>query len=95
MTTRRERRLVSLRRQVPPGQEDHHRELWAALALEVTRGGAHAWHFVRRDEPALHLEFLEFEQGMDPREWPDVGDLLARLDEEIGPADAEEWLEPR
>lgn len=95
MTPRAERRLLSLQRRVPPALTPAYRALRDELAACVTATGAHAWAFVSRDDPELHLEFLEFEATDDPRMHAEANRLLRRLEAEIGPCRVEEWLEDR
>jgi hypothetical protein len=92
MSGRAERRLLSLERRVGEDREAHHGTLWAELAQLVSAMGAHAWRFTSATDPRLHLEFLEFGVGNDPRDSPQTGALLARLDEQVAPAAVKEWL---
>jgi hypothetical protein len=86
-----DRRLVSLRRTVPEEAGARYDALWLELAAEVRAGGAHAWRFASSSLPSLRLEFLEFADGADPRDRPEIGGLLRRLEREVAPASAEEW----
>jgi hypothetical protein len=61
----------------------------------ATAAGAHAWRFSACGDPGHNLEFLEFAEGADPRDRPEVAALLSRLDAEIGEAQVEEWDEYR
>jgi hypothetical protein len=61
----------------------------------ATAAGAHAWRFAACGDPRQNLEFLEFAEGADPRDLPEVAVLLARLDADIGEAEVEEWDEYR
>lgn len=90
-----ERRLLSLRRRVPPARGASYGELWDALAAAVTADGAHAWRFVSPQDSELHLEFLEFKASDDPRNEEKVRELLDRLDTDTGASTIEEWLEDR
>ena len=87
------RRLVSLRRLVSSPDLGRYEALWSSLQAAAVALGAHAWRFAARDEPSRYLEFLEFAEDADPRSRPDIGDLLARLNREIGAAELEEWVE--
>lgn len=87
------RRLVSLRRRTDPADRAQYDALWAGLQGAATAAGAHAWRFVACGDPGQSLEFLEFAQGADPRDLPEVATLLTRLDAEAGRAEAEEWTE--
>jgi hypothetical protein len=87
------RRLVSLRRRTEAAAREKYDALWAGLADAAIASGAHAWRFVARDDPDLRLEFLEFADGSDPRDLPEVTSFLLRLDSEIGDAEVEEWNE--
>ena len=87
------RRLLSLRRLVPSSALGRYEELWSALQSAAVALGAHAWRFAARDDPSRYLEFLEFAEDADPRSRADVGDLLSRLDREIGAGELEEWVE--
>jgi hypothetical protein len=89
------RRLVSLRRRADPAAGERYDALWSELRGAATAAGAHAWRFVAHGDPGLHLEFLEFAEGADPREVPEVASLLARLHAEVGGAEGEEWDECR
>lgn len=89
------RRLVSTRRRTDPAARERYDALWSALQGAATAAGAHAWRFVARGDPDLHLEFLEFAAGSDPRDLPEVHSLLARLGAEVGGAEVEEWDECR
>lgn len=95
MSGRTERRLLSQRRRVEGGKNAAYDALWAELAARVVAEGSHAWRFVARDAPELHLEFLEFEATRDPRADPETRTLLSRLGAEIAEASVEEWLEDR
>lgn len=95
MSGRMERRLLSLRRRVARDREDAYQALWTELAAIVTADGSHAWRFAARSDRDLHLEFLEFDARGDPRERQGPRRLLERLEEEIGAAVVEEWLEER
>jgi hypothetical protein len=86
------RRLVSLRREVPAGQLQHYAAAWRTLQSAVTETGAHAWRFVSAAYPGLHLEFLEFAAGADPRERAEIAGALAAL-ERLAAATTEEWDE--
>jgi hypothetical protein len=87
------RRLVSLRRRTEAASRERYGALWTGLASAAIASGAHAWRFVARDDPDLRLEFLEFADGSDPRDLPEVTSFLLRLDSEIGDAEVEEWNE--
>lgn len=87
------RRLVSLRRRTEAASRERYDALWTELASAAIASGAHAWRFVARDDPDLRLEFLEFADGSDPRDLPEVTSFLLRLDSEIGDAEVEEWNE--
>lgn len=95
MSPQNERRLVSLRREVPQDRSALHAELWEAVSRPVTAAGGHAWRFVSSADERQSLEFLEFKAGSDPRRDPRVAEALKRLDEAVGPAQVEEWLEAR
>lgn len=86
------RRLISLRRRVPPERGQEYHELWAEARRLATGQGAHAWHFVSATSPGEHLEFLEFRADGDPRREPELAGVLRRLDG-IGAARVEEWQE--
>lgn len=90
-----ERRLVSLRRRVAGASRERYGELWSALEADAVAGGAHAWRFVSATDASLHLEFLEFRGDADPRTADAARRHLRMLDEEVGRAQVEEWLEPR
>jgi hypothetical protein len=89
------RRLVSLRRRTDPAAGERYDALWSALQGAATAAGARAWRFVAQGDQGLHLEFLEFAEGSDPRALPEVAALLGRLDAEVGGAEVEEWDECR
>lgn len=95
MSAPRERRLVSLRRRVTPERIGDYAALWEVLAGAVNADGSHAWRFVSRNDPSVHLEFLEFSSAADPRSRPEVAAALARIDAVVSPASVEEWLQPR
>lgn len=90
-----ERRLVSLRRRVPHSRGARYRELWSALEAEATEAGAHAWRFASPRDGELHLEFLEFRAGADPREGEGTRAILRGLEAEVATAEVEEWVEAR
>lgn len=85
------RRLVSIRRRVPAPLRDRYDQAWDELARRVSAGGAHAWRFVAAEAPDLHVEFLEFAAGADPRHDPEVAAALRVLGA-VAAADAEEWV---
>jgi len=76
---------------VDPEREPEYRSLWTELKERAESSGAHAWRFASPHDPAERLEFLEYEAGHDPRR--EAGAILAKLDNEVGPASVEEWLE--
>jgi hypothetical protein len=90
-----QRRLLSVRRQVPVDRSQSYQSLWTALAAAATAGGAHAWRFVSSIDAESHLEFLEFGAGADPREAGEVRMLIDRLEAEAGASTVEEWIEER
>ena len=61
------RRLVSIRRLVPPDRYEEYARLWLALHDAATSKGAHAWNFMSADTPNVFLEFLEFGPDTDVR----------------------------
>ena len=90
-----QRRLLSVRRQVPIDRSQLYQALWTALATAATAGGAHAWRFVSSIDAECHLEFLEFGADSDPREAVEVRALIDRLEAEVGASTFEEWIEDR
>lgn len=95
MTPRRERRLLVIRRTVAPAAAARYAELWRSLAAIADRSGFHAWRFTSSLNAAERLEFLEFEGGADPRAGAATGEVLQRLEQEVGASRVEEWLEDR
>jgi hypothetical protein len=95
VSAREQRRLLSLRRRVAAESAARYHDLWRDLAAAVTAAGSNAWRFVADGNGDLHLEFLEFEASRDPRADPTILLRLARLDDEVGSAAVEEWLEER
>jgi hypothetical protein len=78
-----------------PAEHARYDALWSGVQTAATAAGAHAWRFVACGDPRQTLEFLEFPEGADPRDLPEVAALLARLDAEAGEAEVEEWDEYR
>ena len=93
-----ERRLVSIRRYVPPPEREEYAALWLALYNAATERGAHAWHFLSADTPDVFLEFLEFGAESDIRADLETLGAIRALHEQFGkpyppPATIEEWVE--
>ncbi|HEX2205380.1 MAG TPA: hypothetical protein VHG91_18870 [Longimicrobium sp.] len=93
-----ERRLVSIRRYVPPDERETYAALWLALRTAATERGAHAWHFLSADVPDVFLEFLEFGAESDIRADVETLAAIRALHEQFGqpyppPATIEEWVE--
>lgn len=95
MNTRRERRLLVIRRTVPPATAPLYVALWQSLSAIAKRSGFHAWRFTSPLDAGERLEFLEFEAGADPREDAATREVLQRLEQEVGASRSEEWLEER
>ena len=92
-----ERRLVSIRRYVPPDAREDYAEGWAALHAAATARGAHAWTFLSADVPDVFLEFLEFGPDSDIRADTDTLAAIKALHERFGepypaPKTIEEWV---
>lgn len=89
---------MSLRRRVPVGRREEYGALWKRLHTGATARGAHAWRFRSAGDDELHLEFLEFAAGEDPRPASEVAEALRALDAAFpaSPPSApplEEWRE--
>jgi hypothetical protein len=89
------RRLVSQTRTVPAADRAGYDAGWERVRAAVTALGAHAWRFQSTIHPERYLEFLEFAADRDPRPDATVAAPLHDLDRDLGPAEAEEWLELR
>lgn len=87
-----ERRLVSIRRRVPPPAREAYDFAWGEVARLARGQGAHAWRFVELAGESEFLEFLEFAAGRDPRADGEVAAALRRLGA-LGNGAAEEWEE--
>lgn len=92
------RRLVSIRRYVPPDQREEYAALWLSLHAAATSRGAHAWVFLSADAPDVYLEFLEFGAESDVRSDPETLSAIRALHEKFGqpyppPQTIEEWVE--
>jgi hypothetical protein len=93
-----ERRLVSIRRYVPPEKREAYAGAWLALRTAATAQGAHAWHFLSADVPDVYLEFLEFGAESDVRSDAATVEAIRALHEQFGqpyppPNTIEEWVE--
>jgi hypothetical protein len=93
-----ERRLISIRRMVPPEQSEGYEAAWRDLHAAVTALGAHAWRFRSDEVEGLYLEFLEFGTDADIRGEMDVLNAIKALHEGFHdpypvPRTIEEWIE--
>lgn len=86
------RKLISIRRRVPETESALYEAAWAALAAPVRDRGAHAWRFRGETDRLLFIEFLEFADGVDPRDDDAVRAALDEL-ERIGAGNSEGWLD--
>lgn len=98
MSASGERRLVSIRRTVPPGRRGDYDTVWALLHAAAMLRGAHAWRFRSAEVPDVYLEFLEFGADADLREDPAALAAIRALHEAFGdpyplPRTLEEWIE--
>ena len=87
------RHLVSQTRSVPISARAVYDALWERVRESATALGAHAWRFQSTIHPDRYLEFLEFAAERDPRTDASVAAPLLALDRDLGPAEAEEWVE--
>lgn len=92
MSTPPERRLVSIRRRVPPALRARYEAAWARVHAAAVAREAHAWRFRSAEEEGLFLEFLEFRADRDPRADPEARSALEAL-AALGQGAAEEWTE--
>lgn len=86
------RRLVSIRRRVPPRSEEAYRRAWAEARAAVEATGSHAWAFASAHDASERMEFLEFADGADPRRDPAATAALRTLERDYG-GEIEEWEE--
>jgi len=96
-TETKPRRLVTIRRHVPPDRIPEYAELWMVLHRAATARGAHAWWFASASHRDVYIEFLEFGEDSDPRgDEAVVGairELSARFNELYPPPlPLEEWV---
>lgn len=85
-----ERRLISIRRLVPPERRDAYDAAWGTLHTAATERGAHAWRFRSADVENVFLEFIEFGAESDVRAAPAVLAGIQGLHRDFGdvyPAD--------
>lgn len=93
-----ERRLVSIRRMVPPGRRAEYDLAWGRLHAAATARGGHAWRFRCTDTDGVFLEFLEFGMDNDLRADVEVRAAIQLLHTFFGdsyppPSTLEEWIE--
>lgn len=86
------RRLVSTVRDVPAGRVPDYAASWARVRAAVEATGAHAWAFAASGHASRRIEFIEYPDGSDPRDAPEVTRLMAALDREFG-GETDEWEE--
>lgn len=86
------RRLIETRRVLSGGRRRQYDRAWADLRDAVAEAGAHAWRFRSAADPQLHIEYLEFGAGNDPRSVPGIDERLRDL-EDIAPGIMEEWID--
>ena len=87
------RRLVGQTRTVAAAARAGYDAGWERVRAAATALGAHAWRFQSTIHPDRYLEFLEFAADRDPRPHPSVAGPLLALARDLGPAEAEEWVE--
>lgn len=92
MSGRAPRRLVSTRRAVAAAHHDAYTAAWAAVRSAAEARGAHAWRFRSVADPRVHLEFLEFSAGSDPRDDAACTARLRALDA-LAAGEGAEWVE--
>jgi hypothetical protein len=93
-----ERRLISIRRNVPADRRFAYEAAWRELHRAVTGLSGHAWRFRSDDVDGLFLEFLEFGTDADIRGDVEVLEAIKALHEGFHdpypmPKTIEEWVE--
>lgn len=88
----KKRRLVSIRRRVPSSEAEGYGTVWSRARQAVEAAGSHAWAFASTGDASERIEFLEFADGSDPRDHPDVAAALDALGRAYG-GTIDEWEE--
>jgi hypothetical protein len=93
-----ERRLISIRRMVPPESRPGYETAWRDLHAAVTSLGGHAWRFTSDEAEGVFLEFLEYGTDADIRGDVEVLNAIKALHEGWHepypmPRTIEEWVE--
>lgn len=87
-----QRRLISTRRRILPAQQGGYDNAWTGVVSAAAPTGVNAWRFHAYGDPLLYLEFLEFENGRDPRDESTFSEAIRSLDQfSIG--DSELWID--
>jgi len=87
----RKRRLLSTRRVVPLDRLDEYTAAWEAVQQAARDAGARAWLFRARERQDHFIEFIEHSEAPGALEAGELQLARARLEEEFGPGETEEW----